>query len=145
MCWQLLNANFKVTFTSQFLCSIPALPGSGITPLSSKAILKFLDSNKSKGILLLFLMDWYLYVFRKRNQLISNLTVKISGGCGKSSSKRWMVLILSNCGEIVNRVKIGLGFLCCFSIFIDCSSQCHWETEAIILPSSSAHTQLSIV
>lgn len=53
-----------------------------------------------------------------------------------------MVFTLRNCGEIFNRVKIGLGLLCCFCIFIDYSSQYHWETEAIILSSSSAHTQL---
>lgn len=145
MCWQVLNTNFKVTFTSQLFCSTPALPGSGIMPLSSKAILKFLGGNKSKGILSFFKMDWYWYVFRKRNQLIGNLTVNISGGCGKSSSKWFMVFILRNCGEIFNEVKIGLGLPWCFSIFVDYSSQYHWETGAIILPLSSAHTQLFIV
>lgn len=92
-----------------------------------------------------YLMDWYLHVFRRRNQLISNLTVKISGGCGKSRSKWWIVFILRNCGGIFSGVKIGLGLPCCFSIFVDCSSQYHLETGAIILPSSSAHTQLFIV
>lgn len=56
-----------------------------------------------------------------------------------------MVFILRNCGEIFNGVKIALGLPYCFSIFVDCSIRYHWETGAIILPSSSAQTQLFIV